>query len=107
LKDVSPRDINADANMSTLVAGAFVRSPSQSLSPTGGSMTDEARLREPALSRQPAKFDPTGYASVFGFNYLALPVTARNGRFCFPKLNVVGSNPISRSRKVRYWCLRR
>jgi len=28
---------------------------------------------------------------------LALPVAARNGRFRFPKLNVVGSNPISRS----------
>jgi hypothetical protein len=35
---------------------------------------------------------------------LALPVTARNGCFRFPKLNVVGSNPISRSRKlVRNW----
>ena len=30
------------------------------------------------------------------FNYLALPVTTRNGRFRFPKLNIVGSNPISR-----------
>jgi hypothetical protein len=30
---------------------------------------------------------------------LALPVTARNGRFRFPKLNVVGSNAISRSRE--------
>jgi hypothetical protein len=31
------------------------------------------------------------------FNYLALPVTARNGHFRFPKLNVGGSNPISRA----------
>jgi hypothetical protein len=31
------------------------------------------------------------------FNHLALPVTARNGLFRFPKLNVVGSNSISRS----------
>jgi hypothetical protein len=48
----------------------------------------------------------TGWTS--RLRLLALPVTACNGRFRFPKLNVVGSNPISRSRKlVRYWYLRR
>jgi hypothetical protein len=33
----------------------------------------------------------------FVFNYLALPVTARNGPFRIPKLNVAGSTPVSRS----------
>jgi len=35
------------------------------------------------------------------FNYLALPVTARNSRFRIPKLNVAGSNPVSRSQVGR------